>query len=184
MDQQLVRMSKFLSLVLRHKPETIGLRLDENGWAVVDELVQLAQKHDRPLSHALLEQVVAQNDKQRFAYNADKSRVRASQGHSLAVDLDLPPATPPPRLYHGTADRNLDSIREKGLLAGSRQFVHLSIGTQTAISVGQRHGRPVVLTILAAEMAAAGHVFYRSANGVWMTAHVPAAFILQTPSAS
>jgi putative RNA 2'-phosphotransferase len=148
----------------------------------VDDLIRLAQQRNRPLTRALLERVVAENDKQRFAFSEDGQRVRANQGHSLAVDLELMPAQPPERLYHGTAERNLDSIREKGLLAGSRQFVHLSIDVQTAIAVGRRHGRPMVLTILAAEMVSAGHVFYRSANGVWLTAHVPIAFIAEDQS--
>src|SRR5262245_12849640 len=125
MDADLVRVSKFLSLVLRHKPEEIGLTLDEQGWADVDELIRLAERSGRPLTRPVLDRVVAESDKKRFALSADGARIRANQGHSVDVDLALPPAEPPALLYHGTATRFLDSIRSQGLLAGSRRHVHL-----------------------------------------------------------
>lgn len=173
----LVRISKFLSLILRHQPEKIGLSLDANGWAAVDDLIRRANENGVPLTVDLLEKVVAENDKKRFAFSDDCRRIRASQGHSVEVDLALAPSQPPTRLFHGTAERFLPSIRQKGLLPGSRQHVHLSSDAETAVRVGQRHGKPVVLTILAQEMAAAGQVFYLSANGVWLTDHVPVVFI-------
>lgn len=173
----LVRTSKFLSLILRHQPDRIGLTLDANGWANVDELIRLANQHGFPLTRPLLERVVAENDKQRFALSDDGQRIRANQGHSLKVDLQLSPSQPPDVLYHGTAARFIDSIRSEGLRAGKRQHVHLSADIATARKVGQRHGKPVVLVVRAAEMAAAGHRFYLSANGVWLTERVPAEFI-------
>src|SRR6186713_1163201 len=126
MANDLVHLSKFLSLVLRHKPEEIGLTLDPNGWAGVDDLIRLANARGRPLTRPLLEQIVAGNDKKRFAFSADGERIRASQGHSVEVDLALSPAAPPELLYHGTATRFLASIREGGLIKGKRQHVHLS----------------------------------------------------------
>lgn len=177
MDKELIRISKFLSLVLRHRPQKIGLTLDKNGWTPVDHLITQANRHGVPLTPAVLAQVVQQNDKQRFAFSEDGLRIRASQGHSINVDLGLAPVEPPAVLYHGTADRFLPSIREKGLIAGRRDHVHLSAGEATAVKVGQRHGRPVVLQVRAAEMHAAGHSFYLSANGVWLTNHVPAEFL-------
>jgi putative RNA 2'-phosphotransferase len=174
----LVRVSKFLSLVLRHEPEEIGLTLDARGWADVDELIRLANAAGRRLDRPLLERVVAENDKKRFAFSDDGRRIRASQGHSVVVDLDLPPTSPPEFLYHGTATRFLDSIRATGLRPGSRQHVHLSADEAAATTVGRRHGVPVVLVVRAGEMAAAGHPFYRSANGVWLTERVPPEFLL------
>lgn len=177
MAADLVRVSKFLSLVLRHKPEVIGLTLDGNGWANVDELIRLANDHGTRLTRPLLERVVAENDKKRFSLSEDGQQIRASQGHSIDVDLALPPAVPPDLLYHGTAVRFVDSIRATGLHSGSRQHVHLSLDVTTATKVGQRHGKPIVLTVRAGEMAAAGHTFFLSANGVWLTDHVPLQFI-------
>ncbi|MBX9623145.1 MAG: RNA 2'-phosphotransferase [Gemmataceae bacterium] len=173
----LVRVSKFLSLVLRHKPHEIGLALDPNGWADVDELIRLANVAGRRLDRPLLERVVAENDKKRFAFSDDGRRIRASQGHSVEVELDLPPVAPPDLLYHGTATRFLPSIRATGLRPGSRQHVHLSADETTAATVGRRHGEPVVLVVRAGEMAAAGFPFYRSVNGVWLTERVPAEFL-------
>jgi putative RNA 2'-phosphotransferase len=178
MAPHLVKLSRFLSLVLRHKPETIGLVLDENGWADVAELLRRADEAGRGLTRPLLDQVVAENDKQRFAFSEDGARIRASQGHSIDVDLDLPPCEPPDVLYHGTASRFVESIRAEGLRPGSRQHVHLSRDDVTATRVGQRHGRPVVLTVRAREMSAAGHRFFVSDNGVWLTERVPVEFIL------
>jgi len=177
MSSDLVKTSKFLSLVLRHKPEEIGLTLDENGWADVDELLRLVSAGGRQLTRELLERVVAENDKKRFAFSDDGTCIRASQGHSIEIDLALTPSEPPELLYHGTASRFVDSIRETGLHSGDRQHVHLSLDAATATKVGQRHGKPVVLTIRARAMAAAGYQFFFSANGVWLTDRIPPEFI-------
>lgn len=173
MGSDLVRISKFLSLVLRHKPDTIGLHLDENGWASVDELIQLSGKHGQAFNRSLLDQVVRDNDKQRFMFSPDGQLIRANQGHSLEIDLKLEPVQPPQQLFHGTALRFLPSIRETGLHSGQRQYVHLSADETTAVKVGQRHGKPVILIVLAMKMYDSGLQFYLSANGVWLTKHVP-----------
>ncbi len=177
MDRTLVKISKFLSLVLRHRPDKIGLRLDEGGWAGVDELLAAANRAGVPLTRGRLQQVVEQNDKQRFAFSPDGGKIRASQGHSISVDLGLESLEPPPVLYHGTATRFLDSIRQKGLLPGNRTLVHLSSDAGTATKVGQRHGKPVVLEVASGQMHADGYKFYRSANGVWLTNQVPAKYL-------
>ena len=181
MTDPLVKTSKFLSLVLRHAPETIGLSLDANGWAEVDQLLAQAASHGKAITRAQLDEVVANDSKTRYAFSMDGLRIRANQGHSLAaVDIGLPPAMPPAVLYHGTASRFVDAIREQGLRPGSRNHVHLSATEDTAVNVGSRHGKPVVLSIDTAAMLAQGHLFYLSANGVWLTDAVPAAFITLT----
>lgn len=172
-----VKTSKFLSYVLRHRPDSIGLTLDAQGWANIDQLLKCAEESGRVLSRELLENVVRENDKQRFSFNEDQTCIRANQGHSLSIDLALEPLVPPANLYHGTAARFLDSIREQGLLRRNRQYVHLSIDEVTAVKVGQRHGEPVVLVINAAGMDKAGYPFFQSENGVWLTGEVPASFI-------
>ncbi|OBV38859.1 RNA 2'-phosphotransferase [Janthinobacterium psychrotolerans] len=178
MTDPLVKTSKFLSLVLRHAPETIGLSLDANGWAEVDQLLAQAASHGKAITRTQLDAVVANDSKTRYAFSMDGLRIRANQGHSLAaVDIGLPPAMPPAVLYHGTASRFVDAIREQGLRPGSRNHVHLSATEDTAVNVGSRHGKPVVLSIDTAAMLGQGHVFYVSANGVWLTDAVPAAFI-------
>lgn len=163
-----VRISKLLALYLRHNPEKIGIRLDSAGWTDVEEL--LAAMH---VTRAELAEVVAGNDKQRYAFNADASRIRANQGHTVAVELDLPQRTPPDLLYHGTVGKFLDAIRREGLRPMSRHHVHLSATVDTARKVGARRGKPVILAVDAAAMVAAGAVFWLSANGVWLTDHVP-----------
>jgi putative RNA 2'-phosphotransferase len=173
----LVKTSKFLSLVLRHRPERIGLSLDAEGWAKVSELLHLMTAAGHPITRDILVEVVAGNDKRRFAFSEDGSRIRASQGHSIGVDLALPPAVPPERLFHGTAFRFLESILEHGLLRGSRNHVHLSLDEETATRVGQRHGKPVVLKVAAGDMQRDGHVFFVSENGVWLTEHVPGKYL-------
>jgi putative RNA 2'-phosphotransferase len=178
MNSNLVKLSKFLSLILRHKPETIGLTLDENGWADVAQLIYLANQNQTPLTQNLLEEIVATNDKQRFSFNQDKSKIRANQGHSLVIDLALIAQEPPACLFHGTAIRFIESIQERGLVAGSRQHVHLSLDRTTAIKVGERHGKPVVLKIWANKMHLAGFEFFQSDNGVWLTKHVPTEYIV------
>ncbi|MFZ2754921.1 MAG: RNA 2'-phosphotransferase [Lysobacteraceae bacterium] len=172
----LVSTSKFLSLVLRHRPDVIGLSLDETGWADIDTLIRLSQPH-KPLTRALIEQVVGENSKQRFAISDDGRRIRANQGHSIEVELGLQPLAPPTLLYHGTATRFVDAIRREGLAKRSRQHVHLSADADTATAVGARHGKPAVLIVRAGEMTAAGHAFFRSENGVWLTDAVPVGFI-------
>ncbi|MEM1426979.1 MAG: RNA 2'-phosphotransferase [Cyanobacteria bacterium P01_H01_bin.130] len=177
MDKSLAQTSKFLSLILRHKPDTIGLQLDAQGWATVDDLLTKLAAAGKPLDHSKLIEIVETNDKQRFKFNGDRTRIRASQGHSIAIDLGLAPQTPPPQLFHGTATRFLASIRQQGLLPGSRQHVHLSQDRTTAVKVGQRHGKPVVLVVDSIAMADQGIPFFQSDNGVWLTATVPTRFI-------
>ncbi len=180
MSAPLVRASKFLSLVLRHKPETIGLTLDRAGWASVDELITRAAAAGQSLSHPLIEEIVATSDKRRFALSEDGTRIRANQGHSFEVDLGLAPQLPPVFLFHGTATRFIASIRAAGLSPQGRQHVHLSADRGTALKVGARHGEPVVLEVRAAALAAAGRLFFLSANGVWLTSDVPPDYLAIT----
>jgi putative RNA 2'-phosphotransferase len=177
MPVDLIAMSKFLSLILRHQPGEVGLTLDAHGWADVEELIRLVRQSGRPITRELLDQLVAENEKRRFAFSEDGRRIRASQGHSVVVDLGLAAAEPPEKLYHGTASRFLESIRAKGLHAASRQYVHLSGDVSTATLVGQRHGRPVVLVVLARAMHDVGFPFFQSANGVWLTERVPSQYL-------
>ena len=177
MRPELVRTSRFLSLVLRHDPGRIGLALDGAGWARVDDLLARAAQAGTPVTPAELRETVETNDKRRFALSADGARIRASQGHSVAVDLGLAPQRPPDRLFHGTARRHLASIQAAGLVPGRRQHVHLSADEATAVAVGARHGAPVVLSVDAGAMHGQGFPFYRSANGVWLTAAVPPTFV-------
>ena len=163
--------------MLRHRPEAIGLTLDAQGWANVDELIARAAAKGQPLTRELIGRVVAENDKQRFALSDDGTRIRANQGHSVEVDLALEPQDPPETLYHGTAARNLRSIEREGLRRGQRHHVHLSDNPATAHIVGQRHGEPIVLRVAAGAMGRAGHLFYRSENGVWLTDEVPAKYL-------
>lgn len=176
--EEQIKLSKFLSRVLRHKPETIGLRLDAQGWARTEELLNKAKAAGKNLSLESLKEIVVENDKQRFGFNDDFSKIRARQGHSLEVDLQLPVRRPPALLYHGTVARNLPSIKEKGLLSQKRKHVHLSQEEDTARKVGSRYGSPVVLQVKAAEMFAAQYPFYLSENEVWLTHSVPAQYIL------
>lgn len=178
MDEKIIKgISKFLSFVLRHSPETIGLKLDENGWANVDELIPQSNKHKVPLDFDLLQVVVATNDKKRFLFNEDKTKIRASQGHSINVELNLNEVAPQGFLYHGTIATSIDSIKETGLQKMSRQHVHLSKDKETAIKVGGRRGKPVILTVDAERMQLEGFKFYLSENGVWLTDEVPARYI-------
>ncbi len=177
MNPDLVGLSKFLSLVLRHRPETIGLALDANGWAGVDDLLARAAEFGQPLTRDILTEIVATNEKQRFTFSADGLRVRANQGHSLAVDLELPAVPPPEFLYHGTARSSLESILREGLVPGRRQHVHLAYAADSARKVGARHGTPVVLRVRALELSDAGHTFRVSVNGVWLTDRVPPEFL-------
>ena len=172
-----LQTSKFLSLVLRHDPAKVGVVLDDAGWTAVATLLDALGRHGHPLTRAELDELVRTSDKQRYALSPDGTRIRANQGHSVDVELDLPVTAPPTRLFHGTVAEFLPSIREKGLIKGSRHHVHMSADTETATKVGGRRGKPEILVIRAAEMAAAGHVFFRSANGVWLTDVVPPQFI-------
>ncbi|MGW8326861.1 RNA 2'-phosphotransferase [Streptomyces sp. NPDC055897] len=174
-DRRAVKVSKYLSKHLRHQPERIGLALDPNGWVDIDVLLHAAAGHHFPITRAELDHVVATNDKRRFA--VEGGRIRASQGHTVAVDLGLPPAEPPAYLYHGTVARTMDAIRAEGLRPMDRHHVHLSPDRETAARVGARRGRPVVLSVDAGAMHRAGHVFHVSANGVWLTRSVPPEYL-------
>jgi putative RNA 2'-phosphotransferase len=171
------RTSKFLSLVLRHEPEKIGLTLDAAGWVDVSELIAKCNAAGQALDAGSLAEIVRTSDKQRFTLSEDGTRIRAAQGHSVAVELGLTPTVPPDVLYHGTASTVVAAIRAEGLKPGSRQQVHLSADTVTARRVGARHGAPVVLTITAQRMHMAGHTFTQADNGVWLTDYVPPRFI-------
>lgn len=177
MEQKtIIKYSKKLSKILRHHPEIVGLMLDKNGWASVEELIH--KFGTPPLSIDILETVVAMNDKKRFAFNDDKTCIRANQGHSVTIDLALEAIEPPALLFHGTATKNLQSIKSQGLLKGSRHHVHLSIDESTAKKVGSRYGVPVILKVKAKEMHEAGFTFFMSENGVWLTDHVPVRFLV------
>lgn len=177
MSDHFTKISRFLSYVLRHRPDEVGLTLDEGGWVGVDELLAACAARGRRISRADLEYVVANNDKRRFAFDDDRARIRASQGHSVEVDLGYEPADPPALLYHGTAERFLVSIMRGGLVRGSRHHVHLSPDPATAREVGTRHGRPLVLEVRSGDMARAGVTFYLAANGVWLTDRVPPEYL-------
>lgn len=172
-----VKKSKFLSLVLRHEPGAVGLTLDEAGWVSVDDLLRACATHRTSITRADLDRIVETSDKKRFAFSDDGTRIRANQGHSVEVDLQLQPQVPPDLLFHGTASRFLDAIRKEGLSKQARHHVHLSAQWDTAVAVGKRHGKPVVLTIRAGEMHRQGHAFFLSANNVWLVDQVPTAFI-------
>jgi len=174
---ELERWSKFLSFVLRHNPESIGIVLDAQGWTPIDEFLERCVAAGKPMTAEMLRVVVSTGVKQRFAISDDGKRVRASQGHSVAVDLGYDKASPPAVLYHGTVSRSLARIRSDGLLKMERHHVHLSAEPNAATTVGARRGAPVVLRVDAAAMVAEGHVFYMAANGVWLTEQVPPRFI-------
>ena len=181
-ERSRTRLSKFLSYVLRHKPEAIRLELDAEGWADVDTLLRLSREDGKEIARAELEEVVATSPKQRFALSGDGLRIRANQGHSAKVDLGYEPTTPPEMLFHGTVARNLGAIRARGLVRMKRHHVHLSMDRDTAAKVGQRRGEPLVLTVRAGDMHRAGFAFFVSENGVWLTEHVPSRF-LEIPDA-
>jgi putative RNA 2'-phosphotransferase len=170
-------VSKYLSLILRHEPHRVGIALDEHGWVDVDTLLCACEAHGQPISEEELKHVVDHNDKQRFAFSEDGTRIRANQGHSVEVQLDHPVATPPELLYHGTTDQVLGSIRSKGLHKGERHDVHLSATMETARKVGMRRGQPVILVIRAGEMHRAGYEFHLTPNQVWLVQSVPPQFI-------
>lgn len=169
--------SRFLSRVLRHEPELIGMALGRGGWVQVDDLLRRMKRAGHPLTADALSQIVAENDKQRFTLSEDGHRIRAAQGHSVTVDLELEAMEPPATLFHGTARANLDAIFANGLNPGRRQHVHLSPDEETATKVGTRHGRPVVLRVNTAAMYADGLTFWKADNGVWLTESVPPEYL-------
>jgi len=168
--------SKFISLILRHKPETIGISLDEHGWANVDELIAGVSK-THPINMDILEQIVAEDEKQRYSFNEDKTLIRANQGHSIPVDVELEEKEPPEILFHGTGEKYVDSINKSGLIPKSRLYVHLSSNEETAYKVGTRHGKPVIYKVRSKEMYQDGYKFFCSVNGVWLTKAVPVRYI-------
>lgn len=178
MRRELVQYSKFLSLVLRHDPASVGVKLDAAGWVNFDKLLAAMKRKRTEITREIIVEVVETNEKQRFAFSPDMSKIRASQGHSIGVELGLKPAEPPEFLFHGTTWKNIPSIRKEGLLRGKRDHVHLSADEATATNVGARHGKPVILTVEARRLVVEGHAIYLSDNGVWLTSHVPAEFIL------
>jgi putative RNA 2'-phosphotransferase len=182
--QRAIRISKYLSLVLRHDPSAADITLDPEGWVAVDELLAGAARRGFTFTRTELDEVVRTSDKQRFAFSPDTRRIRASQGHSVDVDLGLSPETPPAVLYHGTIEAFMPSIQAAGLEKRARQHVHMSADVATARRVGSRRGQPVILEIAAADMHAAGFHFYRSANGVWLTDEVPPHYISRVETSS
>ena len=168
--------SKFISLILRHKPETIGITLDEHGWADVQELIEGVNKIF-PLDMTALERIVDKDEKQRYSFNEDKTLIRANQGHSIPVDVELKELVPPEILYHGTAEKYVASIDSQGLIPKSRLYVHLSSDKETAAKVGERHGKPVVYAVKSGEMHSDGIVFFKSVNGVWLVKAVPVKYL-------
>ena len=176
-EQPYKQISKRLSYILRHRPDSVGLSLGEGGWIAVGELLERFIHKGKPLRIDLLERVVAENDKQRFEFSPDRTKIRARQGHSAAVELGYEPADPPDELFHGTAERNLDSIFAEGLLKGNRHHVHMSTNKETMLAVGRRHGKPVLLSIDAKQMADDGHTFFVTGNDVWLTEHVPTKYL-------
>ncbi len=177
-EKKITNISKKLSLVLRHQPQVIHISLDEQGWVAVDTLLEAFSEHFFPISQAELEEVVAKNNKKRFAFSEDGSRIRASQGHSVKISLGYTAQEPPEMLYHGTATRFINSIRKQGLTKQNRHHVHLSADEATAQQVGSRHGVPVILQVRAQEMHQAGLAFFISENGVWLTEQVPVKYLV------
>jgi putative RNA 2'-phosphotransferase len=173
----LIKVSKFISLILRHKPEEIGIALDKHGWADVKKLIKGVSRNYPGFNFDILEEIVRTDDKQRYSFNEDRTKIRANQGHSVPVDLELQPVEPPEYLYHGTGVKYMDDILKTGLIPKSRHHVHLSKDMETALAVGERHGNPVIFRIAAACMRELGYVFYTSENGVWLTDKVPVEFM-------
>ncbi len=176
-EKELKNKSKFLSLVLRHSPDTIGIHLDANGWAEIAELIEKCNTNHQNFDIEILKTIVETNDKKRFAFNEDNTKIRANQGHSIEIELNLKTVEPPTILYHGTINDFLTSIKEKGLQKMSRQHVHLSVDIETANKVASRRGKPIILKINAKQMHTDGFAFYCSENGVWLTNEVPIKYI-------
>lgn len=171
-----INTGKFIALILRHKPEVIGIHLDEHGWANVDELIAGISK-TQEFNMAMLEEIVRTDNKQRYSFNDDKTKIRANQGHSIPVDVELEQKTPPDVLWHGTGEKYVSSIEVEGLIPKTRLYVHLSSDPDTAIKVGSRHGKPVVYEVATKEMKDDGYVFFQSVNGVWLTKQVPTKYL-------
>lgn len=169
-------ISKYMSLILRHKPETIGISLDEHGWANVEELIAGIAKNNE-FNMEILEEIVRTDEKQRYSFNDDKTLIRANQGHSILVDVELEEKEPPEILWHGTGEKFVVAIDAEGLISKSRLYVHLSKDEDTAIKVGARHGKPVIYNVLAKQMYEDGYKFYLSVNGVWLTKDVPVKYL-------
>lgn len=174
MKKEIKHISKYLSLILRHKPEKIGLELDPNGWA---DVAAILEKSEMNFSLEELEYIVENNDKKRFSFNEDKTKIRANQGHSINIDLALESLLPPKYLYHGTVAKFMADIKSEGLKKMNRQHVHLSKDRETAIKVGNRRGNAIILTVRTGDMHQDGYLFYCSENGVWLTDHVPPKYI-------
>lgn len=175
--EESTRLSKFLSLVLRHKPETIGIELDANGWADVNTLLENINRSGRSIDFDTLQFIVETNAKQRFALNATQDKIRANQGHSVQIELGYNTQVPPDILFHGTGEKSVDGILQVGLERRNRHHVHLSADVPTAIQVGQRHGKPFIFEVRSGQMHQEGHLFYLSDNGVWLTDHVPVKYL-------
>lgn len=169
-------VGRYIALILRHKPEAIKIELDSHGWANVEELIRGVSK-THPLTMEMLEKIVEVDDKQRFSFNKDKTLIRANQGHSISVDVELQETVPPKVLYHGTGEKYVASIDQSGLLPKSRLYVHLSETVETATKVGTRHGKPVIYMVDTERMIADGFKFYLSVNGVWLTKSVPLEYL-------
>lgn len=178
MKMNLTSTSKFVSLILRHKPETIGIQLDEHGWVNVDGLIAGISK-TREFNREMLEEIVWTDNKQRFTFNEDKTKIRANQGHSIPVDVELQEAIPPETLWHGTGEKYVASIDQQGLIPKGRLYVHLSSDAATATKVGSRHGKPVLYIVKTKEMYDDGYKFYLSKNGVWLTKEVPVKYLIK-----
>jgi len=178
-EKQTTQISKFLSLVLRHQPETIDIQLDQNGWTDVNELIEKANKYGIKFDRETLNHIVAANTKKRFAFNETLDKIRASQGHSIEIELGYTNEKPPEILYHGTGEKSVQSIIETGLEKRSRQHVHLSSDIETALKVGQRHGKPFIFKVLAEQMYNDNFQFFISDNGVWLTDNVPTKYLKQ-----
>lgn len=172
----LTKVSKYLALILRHKPEEAGISLDSHGWANVQELIEGVNKTYR-LDMKMLEEIVETDNKQRYSFNEDKTKIRANQGHSVNVDVELEETEPPEYLWHGTAEKYVDSIKETGLVKKSRLYVHLSSDYETAVLVGKRHGKPVVFCVKSSQMYTDGYKFFKSKNGTWLTDFVPVEYL-------
>ncbi|MDO5154745.1 MAG: RNA 2'-phosphotransferase [Eubacteriales bacterium] len=174
----LKNVSKYMSLILRHKPDAIGITLDEHGWANVDELIAGIAK-DNEFNMAILEEIVKTDEKQRYSFNEDRTLIRANQGHSILVDVELEEKEPPEFLWHGTGEKYVAAIDQQGLIPKSRLYVHLSKDEETAVKVGTRHGKPVLYRVEAKQMYEDGYQFYLSANGVWLTKEVPVKYLVK-----
>ncbi len=172
-----IKLSKYLCLILRHKPETIGIELDKHGWADVSKLLENLNKAGKNVSFGKLKEVVETDNKNRFSFNETCEKIRANQGHSIKIDLEYLAQQPPEFLYHGTAEKFVNSILKNGLKKQNRHHVHLSTDTETAVKVGQRHGKPFVLKVFSGKMFGDGHTFYLSDNGVWLTDEVPQKYL-------